>query len=41
MKKFVALMLLGVFIASVAIGCGDKEDDTKKKDDKPAEKKDE
>jgi len=29
MKKLIALMLLGVFVASVAIGCGEKKDDEK------------
>jgi hypothetical protein len=27
MKKLIALMLLGVFIASVAIGCGEKTEE--------------
>ena len=38
MKKFIALMLLGVFIASVAIGCGEKEEPKKDTPEEPKEK---
>ena len=37
MKKLIALMLLGVFIASVAIGCGEKDENGENDKDKPAE----
>ncbi len=40
MKKLIALMLLGVFIASVAIGCGEKKDDEEEKPE-PEETEDE
>ena len=30
MKKLIALMLLGVFVASVAIGCGEKDEEPEK-----------
>ena len=37
MKKLIALMLLGVFIASVAIGCGEKKEEEETKKEQPEE----